>query len=188
MGIRSFLAFELPEEIRRILHRVHEEVKASPLDVRWVRPEGIHLTIVFMGDVPEADLSPMGDAVARASSSHEPFPFSLKGMGCFPNSRNPRVLWLGVETELERMSRLRDDLHRALAPFGIREESRPLQPHLTLGRFKGPCKRTGALEGMISKYRGLTSPLCSLKELILYKSDLKPGGAVYTALRSCPLQ
>lgn len=188
MGIRSFLAFELPEEIRRILRGVHHEAKDAPLDVRWVKPEGIHLTIIFLGDISESDLSPMGEAVARVGSSFGPFPLVLKGMGCFPNSRNPRVIWLGVESDLERMSRLKDDLHRILAPFGIRPENRPFQPHLTLGRFKRPAGKARELEDLISKFRGLTSPRCSLKELILFNSDLKPGGAVYTALRSCPLQ
>ena len=184
MGIRSFLALELPDPVKQILLRLHNEIKGSPLDVRWVRPEGIHLTLVFLGDIREADLSPIIDAVGKGCSSHEPFPISLQGMGCFPNSRSPRVLWVGVESDLERMARFRDDLQDKLIPFGIRPEKKDFRPHLTLGRFRKPGKKAAGLEEVLSEHRGLTSPLCSLNELVLFKSELKPGGAVYTKMKS----
>ena len=184
MGIRSFLAFELPPQIRQVLMDVYGNVKKTSLDVRWVRPEGIHLTVIFMGDVREEDISPMGELIGETCPKYGPFTMALKGMGCFPNSRKPRVLWLGVEGTLERMSRFRDEIQRDLIPFGIQEEKRDFRPHLTLGRFKKPPKTAGELEKLLSDYRGLTSPPCSLNELILFKSDLRPGGAVYTKMRS----
>jgi RNA 2',3'-cyclic 3'-phosphodiesterase len=187
MGIRSFLAFELPPQIRQVLLRVHDELKRSSLDVRWARPEGIHLTVVFMGDVREADISPIIEKIGEVCLSYGPFSMALRSMGCFPNSRNPRVLWLGVESHLERMSRFRDDLQEKLLPFGIRPEKRDFRPHLTLGRFRKPGKSADELEALLSKHRGLTSPVCSLNELILFKSDLKPGGAVYTKMGSWAL-
>ena len=187
MGIRSFLAFELPAQIRQVLLRVYDEVKRSSPAVRWVRPEGIHLTVIFMGDVREEHVSPIMEGIGEACLRYGPFPMALRSMGCFPNSRNPRVLWLGVETDRERMSRFRDDLQERLLPFGIRPEKRDLRPHLTMGRFKKPSKKAAELEEMLLKYRGLTSPVCSLNELILFKSDLKPGGAVYTKMKSWAL-
>jgi RNA 2',3'-cyclic 3'-phosphodiesterase len=188
VGIRSFLAFELPSQIRQVLLRVHDELKRLPLDVRWVRPEGIHLTVVFMGDVREEDMAPIIEGVGEASLPYGPFSMALQGMGCFPNSRNPRVLWLGVESDLERMSQFRDDLQQKLLPFGIPSEARAFRPHLTLGRFKKPGKKEAALEELLLKHRGLTSPVCSLNELVLFKSDLKPGGAVYTKTASWGLR
>lgn len=184
MGIRSFLAFDLPPQIRQVLGDAFEKVRKTSLDARWVRPEGIHLTVVFMGDVREEDLSPMGEFIGAVCSRYGPFTVALKGMGCFPNSRNPRVLWLGVEGTLERMSRFRDEVQRGLIPFGVQEEKRDFRPHLTLGRFKKPLKKSGDLEKLLSENRGLTSPACSLNELVLFKSDLRPGGAVYTKMRS----
>lgn len=187
MGIRSFLAFELPLQIRQVLAEVFEKAKRTSLDVRWVRPEGIHLTLVFMGDVREEDLSPIGDLVGEVCSRYGAFTVALKGMGCFPNPRNPRVLWLGTEGTLERMSRFRDEIQKGLIPFGIQEEKRDFRPHLTLARFRKPLRRAGDLESLLSEHKELTSPACSLNELVLFKSDLKPGGAVYTKMRSWKL-
>lgn len=187
MGIRSFLAFELPPQIRQVLREAFERAKKTSLDARWVRPEGIHLTVVFMGNIREEDVSPISEFVGGVCSRYGPFTMALKGMGCFPNRRNPRVLWLGVEGTLERMSRFRDDIQQGLTPFGIQEEKRDFRPHLTLGRFKKPLKKSGDLEKLLSENNGLTSPACSLNELILFRSDLRPGGAVYTKLKSWPL-
>jgi 2'-5' RNA ligase len=187
MGIRSFLAFELPEEIKAIVTRVSGEIRKSSLEVRWVRPEFIHLTVVFMGDIESEQIAPIGESVSAVCSQHSPFTISLKPMGCFPNTRNPRVIWLGIEGDLERMSRFRDDLQHALSPFGIKEEERAFRPHLTLGRFKKPSKRQTELDQLLAKYKELSSPARTLSELVLFRSDLKPGGAVYTKMVSWPL-
>jgi len=184
VGIRSFLAFELPPPIREALIDLFAKVRRISLDAKWVRPEGIHLTVVFMGSVREDDIPVMAEFIGGVCSSYGPFTMGLKGMGCFPNSRRPRVLWLGVEGSLERMSRLRNEIQKGLVPFGIREEDRDFRPHLTLARFKTPFGKTGELEKLMTEHRGLTSPACSLNELVLFRSDLRPGGAVYTKLRS----
>ena len=187
MGIRCFLAFELPEDIKAIVTRVSGEIGKSALDVRWVRPEFIHVTVVFLGDIESEQVALMGEALRVVCLNHSPFTISLKPMGCFPNSRNPRVVWLGIDGDLDRMSRFRDDLQQALLPFGIKEEERAFRPHLTLGRFKKPGKRPMELEQLLAKYRDLSSPACALGELVLFRSDLKPGGAVYTKMASWPL-
>jgi 2'-5' RNA ligase len=184
MEIRSFLAFELPEDIKTIVTRVSGEIRKSSLDVRWVRPESIHLTVVFMGDVRSDQIPSMGESLGAVCANHGSFSISLKPMGCFPNSRNPRVIWLGIDGDLGRMSRFRDDLQAALAPFGIKEEERAFRPHLTLGRFKKPGKRQPELEQLLAKYRDVSSPACILDELGFFRSDLKPGGAVYTKMLS----
>jgi 2'-5' RNA ligase len=97
------------------------------------------------------------------------------------------VVWLGIGGDLERMSRFRDQLQEALSPFGIKGEERAFRPHLTLGRFKKPAKRPTELEQMLAKYGELSSPVCTLDELVFFRSDLKPGGAVYTKMLSWPL-
>jgi RNA 2',3'-cyclic 3'-phosphodiesterase len=188
VGIRSFLAFELPRQIKQELLGIHDGLKRSSLDVRWVKPEGVHLTMVFMGDVKDERIPPIMEGLGKVCAHYGPFPMSLRGIGCFPNSRNPRVLWVGVEGDLGRMSRFRDDLQEALLPFGIRPEKKDFRPHLTLGRFKRAGKRAGELEELLLKHRGLTSPVCSLNELILFRSDLKAGGAVYTKMGSWDLE
>jgi len=187
MGIRSFLAFELPEEIKTIVARVSGEMRKTALDVRWVKPEFIHLTVVFMGDIQPEQISPMGEELRAVCSGYRPFRISLKPMGCFPNSRSPRVIWLGIDGDLDRMSRFRDQLQEVLSPFGIKREERTLRPHLTLGRFRKPGKRQTELDRLLAAYRVLSSPSCTLGDLVLFRSDLKPGGAVYTKMLSRPL-
>jgi 2'-5' RNA ligase len=187
MDIRSFLAFELSAEMRSTVSGVYENVRNSRLEVRWVRPQGIHITVVFMGDVREEDIAAIGNEMGKGCSEFSPFHASLKGMGCFPNCRNPRVIWIGLEGEIERMSNFREDLQKRLVPFGVKTEKRGFNPHLTLGRFKRPSRDESEVGELIDKHKDVTSPVCSLHELVLFKSDLKPGGAIYTKVLSWPL-
>lgn len=182
MDIRSFLAFELSPEMKRKVEGVYENVRTSRLEVRWVRPEGIHITLVFMGDVKEENIAAIGNELGKVCSEFAPFQASLKGMGCFPSCRNPRVIWIGLEGEVERMSSFRDDLQKRLVPFGVKAEKRRFNPHLTLGRFKKPSRDEGEIGKLIDTYKDLTSHACSLHELVLFKSDLKPSGAIYTKM------
>ena len=187
MDIRSFLAFELSPEMKSKMSGVYENVRKSHLQVRWVRPEGIHITVVFMGDVREEDIAGIGNEMGKVCSEFAPFQASLKGMGCFPSCRNPRVIWIGLEGDVERMSSLRDELQKPLASFGVRAEKRRFNPHLTLGRFKKPSRDEDEIGKLIDAYQDLKSQVCSLHELVLFKSDLKPGGAIYTKMLSWPL-
>jgi len=185
--IRSFLAFEQPPEMQAILSRVSGELRRSRLDVRWVKPENIHLTVVFLGNIRSEDAEAMASPLQRLCLTTAPFQLSLKGTGCFPNSRKPRVLWIGLEGDVERMGRFRDSLQEALQPFGVPGEDRAFRPHLTLGRFRSVGRAEREVESLLASYQDLTGPVCCLKELILFRSELKPGGSIYTRLRSWPL-
>ena len=188
MEIRSFLAFELPPEIRRIICDLSGELKKSSLDVRWVTATNIHLTLVFMGKVHMEDLEPINETVANVCRRYRPFNLSLKGAGVFGGRRNPRVLWVGVDGDIKRMSYFRDALQKRLRPFGIKEEKRKYKPHLTFGRFRKNTALNVRLEELLLTYRTLTSPVGTIGELSLYKSDLRPGGAVYTRINAWPLK
>jgi RNA 2',3'-cyclic 3'-phosphodiesterase len=185
--IRSFLAFEQPPEIQAILNRVSGELRRSRLHVRWVKPENIHLTVVFLGNILSEHIQAMENPLQKLCLTTGPFQISLTGTGCFPNSRRPRVLWIGLEGDLERMGRFRDSLQDELQAFGVRREDRAFRPHLTLGRFRSADGESRELEAVLTRYRDLSGPVCWLKELILFKSELRSGGSVYTRLRSWPL-
>jgi 2'-5' RNA ligase len=187
MGIRSFLAFELTEDIREIIFRVVLEIKRFPLDIRWVKVENIHLTVVFMGNIKEEDIIPISKVSERVCRNYAPFRIALTGADIFGKRHNPRVLWLGLNGDTERMSYFRDDLQKALIPFGIKEEKRPFKPHLTLGRFPTGRGRNNNLADILERYKKITSPVSMLKELSLFRSDLKRTGAVYTKLHAWPL-
>lgn len=187
MVIRSFLAFELPAGIREIVSRVAGEVRDWPLDVKWVKAGNIHLTVIFLGDVRAEDIPSIGEVVRGVCLDYGPFQASLRGMGAFPNPRKPRVLWLGLDGDLERMAAFRDALQGALGPFGIAEEKRRFRPHLTLGRFRRFNQGDLQVGAFVFKYLDLTSQAGRLEEIVLFRSDLKPGGAVYRKLGSWAL-
>jgi len=187
MKIRSFLAFELPEEFKSILSRASGEMKKSPLNVRWVKVGNIHITVVFIGDIATEQLDPMEKNISEVCLVHAPFRIAINGAGVFSSRRNPRVLWIGLDGDIDRMAVFRNALQKKLKPFGIKEEKRPFNPHLTLGRFRKGAESDVHLDDLLLGYKDLTSPACALCELALFKSDLKPGGAVYTKLNAWPL-
>jgi 2'-5' RNA ligase len=188
MAIRSFLAFELPPDIKRSVLLVSKDLRKSDLNARWVKVDNIHLTVVFMGDIREEDIRPIREEIKEVCLGSGPFDISLKGIGVFPNERRPRVMWLGLDGEIEMISALRDRLQERLGPFGIKREKRPFRPHLTLGRFRRPGRKGPGLDDIMARYKNLEGPVCRLEELIMFKSDLKPQGAIYTKLGSCLLK
>lgn len=188
MAIRSFLAFELPPGIKRMVKDISEDIRRSGLNLRLVKVDNIHLTVVFMGNIRSEDVQAIGEDAGDVCIGFEPFEIALKGLGVFPNIRRPRVLWLGLEMDTERVSAFRDILQKRLLDFGIKEEKRAFTPHLTLGRFRKPERNDILLGDIISRYADIKGPVCRLEELVMFKSELKPGGAEYTRLKTFPLK
>jgi 2'-5' RNA ligase len=188
MAIRSFLAFELPPDIKRMVKDISEDIRRTRLDLKCVKVDNIHLTVVFMGNIRSEDVRAIGEEAGDVCVDFDPFEIALKGLGVFPNTRRPRVLWLGLEVETERISSFRDSLQERLLDFGVSEEKRAFTPHLTLGRFRKPERNDPLLGDIISRYADIKGPAGRLEELIMFKSELRPGGAEYTKLNSFPLK
>ena len=188
MAIRSFLAFELPPEIKKEVTRISAKVKQTGLEAGWVKPDNIHLTVVFMGDIIEKDIPDIIPIIDNVTAGHKSFDISLGVMGLFPDIRRPRVLWLGLNGEIERLGSLRDDLQKSLESFGVEQEKRSFKPHLTLGRFRKPVKEKALLQKILDENSHISGPGGALGELILFKSELKPGGSVYTKIHSWPFR
>jgi 2'-5' RNA ligase len=188
MGIRSFLAFELHPVTGKVIEELSRDLRNSSMSAKWVKPENMHITIVFMGSIEDTMVQPIGEAVRGVVSQYDPMSVYLNGIGCFPDARRPRVLWIGLGGEIERLAQLRDALMQKLIPFGIKEEKRDFRPHLTLGRFK---KFSGAnrdeLQKVLKKYSGLSGPEFVLRELVMFKSELRPDGARYSKLHIFPI-
>ena len=136
MDIRSFLAFELPPDTRETVARISGELRPLPLDVKWVKVDNIHLTVVFMGNMAEGLIKDIGVAVSHVCGRYGPFQLALNGVGFFGGRNRPRVLWAGLRGDVARMSYFRDALLKRLRPFGMTPENRRFNPHLTLGRFR----------------------------------------------------
>jgi 2'-5' RNA ligase len=188
-SIRAFIAIELDEDILRRIESLQERIKADlpPGLIRWVRPEGIHLTLKFLG-VAEADrIEAVSEALQDACLPTTPFTLSIGGLGVFPNPRRPRVLWLGVDEPSGTLPRLQAAIERAISPLGFPTERRRFIPHLTLGRVKrgrGPAELEALGEyATRAKVRvGEMEARC----VYLMRSDLRPAGAVYTELATAP--
>lgn len=183
--IRSFFAIEPPPPVRGEIARVSGLFRNTGADVKWVRPESVHLTLKFLGDAAEADIDPLAQAVGEAVSSHKPLELEVKDLGVFPGLKKPRVVWIGLGGNIDGLKALQQSVERAAAEFGFEAEKRPFKAHLTLGRVRsnqGQNKLMTALETIKPESRAFTAA-----EVILFKSDLKPTGAVYTVMHRLPL-
>jgi 2'-5' RNA ligase len=188
--IRSFIAIDLSPEIHTHLGRVTEQLKTRMpgVSVRWVPAKNIHLTIKFLGDVSPSNLEIVKKLLEAETSKYSPFEFSVGGMGAFPSVRRPRVIWIGVEAPAE-MKALHRGVEAEAARLGYAAEKRKFSPHLTLGRVSRNA-RSGDIRQISDVLNDHTVGFLGatrVEAVHLYRSDLKPGGAVYTQLFSAPL-
>jgi 2'-5' RNA ligase len=136
--LRTFTAIFPPADVQSAVARALKAARNSIDDrVRWVRPENVHLTLKFLGDVQREDLGELCAALEEACARHTPFDASLAGLGAFPSKRRARILWAGIGAGSERLSSLAADLDAVLMPLGFEREERTYTPHLTLGRIRG---------------------------------------------------
>lgn len=184
--IRSFLAIELPEAIRRKIEEVQKDLKLSHADVRWVSPEKIHLTLKFFGSIDESRIDPIVKSIGGPTQTSSPFSLAVRGMGAFPHLKNPRVIWMGLVDEKEILPSFQRELEKELRKIGFESEDRPFHPHLTLGRMKSNQGRD-ELIGRMEKYREEQFGDFQVEKVVLLKSDLRPSGPIYTPLKELRL-
>jgi len=196
--IRAFVAVELNPEVRAAVARLQEEIKsrverallraAPQARIQWVRPEAVHLTLKFLGDVDEARIPEVEQALERAVAPLTRFAVEAGGLGAFPDSRAPRVLWVALGGQTNHLARLASQVERALEPLGFPPEMKPFNPHLTLARIKERSRDVGRVmaESGVVESGGVLGRL-DVDAVALIKSELKPSGAVYTRLFQVPL-
>jgi 2'-5' RNA ligase len=183
---RTFLAIDPPEAVRREIGRIQEQLKRTIQGmIRWVRPGGIHLTLKFFGDITGVDITRISDAVKPEAAMAAPLELQVKTIGAFPDLNRPRVIWLGMAGDVDRLLALQNALDRRFVALGFPKEDRPFRAHLTLGRIKTPKGLSGLAQAV---EQGAATEAGSFQAagLILFKSDLKPAGAVYTKLAEFP--
>ncbi len=184
--MRVFIAIALPPQVEAHLAGLEDKLKAWPLRIRWVKPANVHLTLKFLGEVETGRVEAVADAMALAAGTCSSIQLSVQGLGVFPGFRNPRVLWTGVGGQTDLLAQLHRKLDSALVGKGFKAETRPFKAHLTLGRFKGRVSSTDLLEAVqqTGRFEALSFEAA---DITLYKSDLRPQGAVYTPLQHCAL-
>ena len=190
--VRAFIAVPLPGSLLERLAAVQRRLEARipPGSVRWVQSKGIHLTLKFLGDTSTEKL-PEIERVLETVARHAPAcAFTVGELGCFPNPRRPRVVWVGVQEPTGRLAALQDAVEEVLAPFGYEPEGRGFTPHLTLGRLRRKVSRDDAArvgEAVVA----VTEAVAEVGQLAqapadrfeLIRSVLRPTGAEYTTLK-----
>ena len=182
--IRSFVAIDLDAPVQQAVRAVQGELARINADVRWVRPEGLHVTLKFLGAVEAARLERVHAALAAAMADQPPLHVRVHGLGAFPGWRRPRVVWVGLHGDgmVELAARVED----ALAPLGFAREQRAFTPHLTLGRVNSPRGWT-RLEEVCKAHLDDDFGESDIDAVAIYRSTLQRGGAVYTLLWTIPL-
>lgn len=185
--MRTFLAFKPPETIVHRIERLQRRLRGEGLEVRWVKPANIHLTLKFLGETDPAAGEAVEQAMKAAVAGQVPLELSLGGLGGFPNLHRPRVLWQAVAGEVERLRTVQQALDARLALCGFDPEKRPFRAHLTVGRIRNPKRWHAANTVLARQMQDLPLVTFTVDALIWYESRLGPGGARYTALAQAPL-
>ena len=187
--LRLFVAIDLPEDVRESLGRLQSDLRRHDLpSLRWTRPEGVHLTLKFLGETPVSSLPAIEAALARAVRGAQPFRLALGAPGTFGNRRGPRVLWVDVEGDVKPLQQLQAAVERELAATGFAPEERGFSPHLTLARVPQPSP-PGLAERVSRALTAVAAPQGEIEvtELLLMRSRLQPSGAVYSRVAAFPL-
>jgi 2'-5' RNA ligase len=179
--MRLFVALEIPSAVRENLTTLLKSLRAVSPQTRWVRPENLHVTLKFIGEVPETKLAAIRSALAGARSA-QPVTLGFRGLGFFPNDKHPRVFWAGIEAS-PNLKTLAADIDGATEKLRIPREQRPFSPHLTLARFEPPGL-TEKLRDAIRENVGREFGSLRTNQFHLIESKLKPPGAGYTTLES----
>ncbi|HXX81963.1 MAG TPA: RNA 2',3'-cyclic phosphodiesterase [Thermodesulfovibrionales bacterium] len=178
--MRSFVAINLDDSLRNEIDRTTAGLKSGNWDVKWVAPANLHITLKFLGEIPEDAITGIKETLLSSASHHESFALKFKGVGIFPDKRRPRVIWIDI-LESEKLIKLQKEVENSLSLIGFKEEDRPFSPHLTIGRIKSSAGKESLLRAMEAlKDRDFGN--IGVNKVSLMKSDLKPGGAQYTTI------
>ncbi|GAB4157623.1 MAG: hypothetical protein Fur0021_26720 [Candidatus Promineifilaceae bacterium] len=184
--MRAFIAITLPDGVRRRLGELSQALAAltPPRAVRWVSPDLLHLTVRFLGDTDVAKLPAIYAALDVLAAASPAFTLKLDQLGCFPNPRRPRVIWVGLQDEAGQAAALQQAVDQALIPLGWQPEGKPFQLHLTLGRVKDEAARLSDLPWG-QPQASLPVPVTALHVI---ESQLRPTGPIYTIRHTSPLR
>jgi len=187
--VRSFIAIEIPEEIKKEISSIQDELKKNlgkTRGISWARAETTHLTLKFLGDVPGEKIKTTEEALRLSARGIKAFTISVAGAGCFPNLENPRVLWTGIQ-ESEELKNLHAAIEGSLCAIGFGKDEKPFRPHLTLARIKSQAEGK-KLSKAIKELGADIKADFIVDSVILFKSELNSKGAAHTPLAKIILE
>ncbi|MBK7996237.1 MAG: RNA 2',3'-cyclic phosphodiesterase [Blastocatellia bacterium] len=183
--IRTFICIELPNNLKTQLEKVTEELKKqSKAKISWVKASNLHLTLRFLGDVTKDQVSTIKSCVEQASQNTNSFAITASGLGTFPNTKRPRVFWIGINDTSKSLLSLQKHIEQELVKAGFGRSDYPFSPHLTLGRVKEGNAQELAEKLSTMKFDPINF---DVSELIVMRSDLRAGGSLYTRLATIKL-
>jgi 2'-5' RNA ligase len=184
--IRTFIAVDLDKTVRNRTVRLQETLKETGTEVKWVEPENLHVSLLFLGEVNEQEVVEVCRIVDETAQHHSSFLMRVESAGCFPHPRRPRVLWVGIGEGKQALCAIHDDLETALLDLGFRREERKYSPHITLGRVKsdGPTEN---LASALAQQAGWKGGEIQVGEVLVMGSKLTPTGPEYTVLSRAKL-
>ena len=185
--VRTFIAIDVSDEIRAAGERVIDALRRSTAGVRWVRPENIHLTLKFLGDVDERELHDVCRGAGQAAQESPPFSVNCRSIGAFPNASRPSTIWMGIDDDQGRLAALQEHLEGSLATLGFPTERRKFRGHITLGRVRSGRGTNRELQQFIETHVETGFGSLDVHKLTIYRSDLDRGGPNYTVVARCPL-
>ncbi len=182
--IRSFIAIEISESVREKIADLQEELKKHQERISWTKPDNIHLTLKFLGDIEESKTKSIGESLTTATKEFQPFNFFVKELGIFPNFRRPRVLWVGINNTGNELNKIHSKIEQQLNQLGFPKEKKRFNPHLTIGRVQSQVSDQFIEKFNTCKFDG---GKVKVEEIIFMKSRLRPKGAIYTPLKKLRL-
>lgn len=184
--MRAFVAIPVGEAAREILVRLQETLGRSDADVRWVRPEGIHLTLKFLGEIAEEAAERLKGLLAAEAVRWPRMALEIAGVGTFPERGTPRVVWAGCRGDLAKLAGLAQAVERAADQVGVPREGKPFVAHLTIGRVKSD-RGAKRLLAAVANQREVPIGREDVTRFVLYRSTLTPDGPIYEEVAAFPL-
>jgi RNA 2',3'-cyclic 3'-phosphodiesterase len=199
-ALRTFIAINVPPVVFDTITRIQNRFKSLGLHASWVKPGNIHLTLKFLGDTDPGRIPGIQNKLAETLASFERFRLSLNSVGVFPNTKNPRILWVGLKNNDGTLKALQTAIEKTLENLGFSTDPRPFSPHLTLARIKSPWgikppkgikspRGKKALKDELDavNQEGISPHPFEVGEIHLYESQLTPKGSIYTVLANFKL-
>lgn len=181
-SIRSFIAVELSADQSRAVARVTRQLAEKWPEYRWVDPNNLHLTLNFLGDVADEKIPRVCEIMRNTLASHDSFSFELQGLGAFPKTSRPRVIWIGVGEGKSPLSKIHYDLAENLDELRLERDRKAFRPHITLGRIRDRQRWPDSMIEHLENEPGLELGEVDVKELVLFSSHLENTGPIYTAM------
>lgn len=180
--LRTFIAVDLGQAIRDRAVALQETLARTDTEVKWVETDNLHVTLLFLGEVDNREVPAVCRVVSAVTAGLAPFAMTVEGVGCFPNPRRPRIVWIGVGQGKQELCTLHDALEPPLLELGCyRREDRPYTPHITLGRVKSE-RSTDPLAAALAKQAGWKGGDTTVSEVLVMSSELTPSGPIYAIL------